>query len=91
MENNKNSMANGLLIVVTIAAVLLVVFLIFDNSGVDVTDKKPISANQGVGHTTATGVAVDNESMSGGFTTGGPRLAKSIGAITVWCRGRCMD
>ncbi len=50
MENNKNSVANGLLIVVTIAAVLLVGFLIFGNSGVDVTDKKPISAGQGVGN-----------------------------------------
>ena len=48
MENNKNSVANGLLIVVTIAAVLLVGFLIFGNSGVDVTAKKPISASQGV-------------------------------------------
>ena len=50
MENNKNSLANGLLIVVTIAAVLLVGFLIFGNSDVDVTDKKPISASQGVGN-----------------------------------------
>jgi hypothetical protein len=50
MEYNKNSVANGLLIVVTIAAVLLVGFLIFGNSGVDVTDKKPISASQGVGN-----------------------------------------
>ena len=50
MENNKNSMANVLLIVVTIAAVLMVGFLIFGNSGVDVTDKKPISASQGVGN-----------------------------------------
>jgi hypothetical protein len=50
MENNKNSVANGLLIVVTIAAVLLVGFLIFGNSGVHVTDKKPISASQGVGN-----------------------------------------
>jgi hypothetical protein len=50
MENNKNSVSNGLLIVVTIAAVLLVGFLIFGNSGVDVTDKKLISAGQGVGN-----------------------------------------
>jgi len=50
MENNKNSVANGLLIVVTIAAILLVGFLIFGNTGVDVTYKKPISASQGVGN-----------------------------------------
>ena len=50
MENNKNSVANGLLIVVTIAAVLLVGFLIFGNSDVDVTDKKPISAIREMGN-----------------------------------------
>ena len=50
MENNKNSVANGLLVVVTIAAVLLVGYLIFGNSDVDVTEKKPISSIQGIGN-----------------------------------------
>jgi uncharacterized membrane protein len=50
MENNKNTVANGLLVVVVIAAVFLVGFLIFGNTGVDVTDKKPVSASQFAGN-----------------------------------------
>ena len=50
MENNKNTMANGLLVVVVIAAVLLVGFLIFGNTGADVTDKKSVSASRGAGN-----------------------------------------
>ena len=45
MEYNKNSLANGLLVVVTITAVFLVGFLIFGNADVDVTDKKQVSAD----------------------------------------------
>ena len=44
MEYNKNPLANGLLVVVTITAVFLVGFLIFGNTGVDVTDNKQVSA-----------------------------------------------
>lgn len=50
MEYNKNSMANGLLVVVTIMAVFLVGFLIFGSAGVDVTDKKQVSAGGGESH-----------------------------------------
>ena len=50
MENNKFTVANVLLVGVVIAAVFLVGFLIFGNSGVDVTDKKPISASQDDGN-----------------------------------------
>ena len=35
MENNKNTVANGLLVVVVIAAVFLVGYLIFGYSGTD--------------------------------------------------------
>ena len=47
MEYNKNSLANGLLVVVTITAVFLVGFLIFGNAGVDVTDTEQVSAGVG--------------------------------------------
>jgi len=47
MENSKNSLANGLLVVVTIAAVFLVGFLIFGNTDVDVTNKEQVSAGLG--------------------------------------------
>lgn len=47
MEYNKNTLANGLLVVVTITAVFLVGFLIFGSASVDVTDKKQISAGGG--------------------------------------------
>ena len=47
MEYNKNSLANGLLVVVTITAVFLVGFLIFGKADVDVTDKKQVSAGGG--------------------------------------------
>jgi hypothetical protein len=53
MENNKNTVANGLLVVVVIAAVFLVGFLIFGNTGVDVTDKKSDSASQVAGNLSA--------------------------------------
>jgi hypothetical protein len=42
MEYNKNPLANGLLVVVTITAVFLVGFLIFGNTGIDVTDNKQV-------------------------------------------------
>jgi Skp family chaperone for outer membrane proteins len=48
MENNKNTVANVLLVGVVIAAVFLVGFLIFGSAGVDVTDKKQVSAGGGV-------------------------------------------
>ncbi|MGB5424484.1 MAG: periplasmic heavy metal sensor [Desulfobacterales bacterium] len=47
MEYNKKSLANGLLVVVTITAVFLVGFLIFGNAGVDVTDTEQVSAGVG--------------------------------------------
>jgi hypothetical protein len=47
MEYNKNFLANGSLVVVTIMAVFLVGLLIFGNAGVDVTDKKQVSAGGG--------------------------------------------
>ena len=50
MENNKNTVANGLLVVVVIAAIFLVGYLIFGYSGTDVTDKKPLFASQGAGN-----------------------------------------
>ena len=50
MEYNKNSLANGLLVVVTIMAVFLVGFLIFGSAGVDVTDKKQVSAGGDESH-----------------------------------------
>jgi uncharacterized membrane protein len=56
MENNKNTVANGLLVVVVIAAVFLVGFLIFGNTGVDLTDKKPVSASQVAGTLSAEGL-----------------------------------
>jgi len=47
MEYNKNSLANGLLVVVVIAAIFLIGLLIFGNPGIDVTDKKTIFADRG--------------------------------------------
>ena len=44
MEDNKNSLANGLLVAVTITAVFLVGFLVFGNAGVDVTDTEQVYA-----------------------------------------------
>jgi uncharacterized membrane protein len=50
MESNKNSVANGLLIVVTIAAVFLVGFLIFGKTEVGVSDNKPVTATREMGN-----------------------------------------
>jgi hypothetical protein len=50
MENNKNSVANGLLVVVVIAAVSLVGFLIFGKTDVNITEKMPAFASQGAGN-----------------------------------------
>jgi hypothetical protein len=49
MENNKNTVANVLLVVVTIAAVSLVGFLIFGKSGANIPEKMPVSASQDAG------------------------------------------
>jgi Heavy-metal resistance len=50
MENNKNAVANVLLVVVVIAAVFLVGFLIFGKSGANIPEKLPVSASQGAGN-----------------------------------------
>jgi hypothetical protein len=47
MENNKNAVANFLLVVVVIAAVFLVGFLIFGKSGANIPEKLPLSASKG--------------------------------------------
>jgi hypothetical protein len=47
MENNKNAVANVLLVVVVIAAVFLVGFLIFGKSGANIPEKLPLSASKG--------------------------------------------
>ena len=44
MESNKNPLANVLLVVVTLTAVILVGFLIFGNAGINVSDTKQVSA-----------------------------------------------
>jgi hypothetical protein len=50
MENHKNSLANGLLVVVVIAAVFLVGLLIFGTTGGGVSDNKPVIATRGIGN-----------------------------------------
>jgi hypothetical protein len=47
MESNKNSLANVLLVAVTITAVFLVGFLIFGSAGVEVTDTEKVTAGGG--------------------------------------------